>query len=1047
MRYYGDFRSLDQSIDPKGQKYRVVIFTNYNGSNPYPYEKYGGYPVDAGHGQQSWIPARTVPLAGVSLTMTDRPAIVTYEGDTDDPYKTHRCSSASFSFLQSSLNTDFINAVGTSTLVMLLKWKNEVKEIGNRMVNTVTGEYLRKTTIYDPYWEGMEGLSRPLFEGYVYSDYDRFCYDVEWVGFSTPNILSVAYDHVKEVFTLECQDAFSTLRYKNFEEGENFMDNFKDIMLHYLATLGTYKHVYITKNLHLPNRVDSSPYEPHTGSAIKYIMGQYRNFFDESGVPMNILDVFDSILMYLNLTIIPYKNDIFITQTDNIVAGFTRYERYSLPASNLLWNLPSDDTVYTDDEQDIDYTSSFKLNKDSFCNSGTSVSSGNIYNKVKVQCDEMHPEDLFPDMSKDENFRLSPSELSANQPIEDFLAVRSSTSDNMSWMYWEATAFTPAIDTIKCYRHGVDWAYNAGSYYYPMYWAPDSQKQLVTNDWLTVTVNPNAGTGIAREYLSKYRNVQFCCVIDDNECPIVSAYGDVPHSSSYKRKFLFSNWYSHGQSTEGFGVASVNSNGYRTQPTGNRYTWNYDDKTGTVPSGQHEGELKWQQTLLEIHSKDMLFNSHQYINLKGTWKFYHNAVPSFNIPKNDMGRDGGYLNYNKNFAFIYAYVRFVPTDPNSHVRYLNCQNSLSNYSWTNNKVMSKLPLATNISTTAITYGAPDNTTIHDCAGVAMDFASSVRNIDGLYFSVPVSEGLCEPGHIEILFDRQIGPSSGGSKWGVATCYTLEGLELNVVSDTYVDTMGSQEPEKDNTEYTTELVAGAVEEHPEVGMLLSSTDERGLSYAETCIHFHNNSLNKELYEITDGVYNDATCVYGIPESNVLKNIASQYVSPTLNVKVPVFRTIKNSHGVPANVTPLSRVTWGQLPNRRFVVDSMVVDYEYEQMDLVLIEMKNNPYATQQQGNTPVSMNTRTRNYHRTHDIMFDGRVARSDAKLLVEPFFPYGTTIIQRNGGTNDAKMYTNSQAMGASRFEMDFSNGHLYFSTPSVIEATRAGNTLVVKVP
>lgn len=1027
MRYYGDFRSLDQSVDPKGQKYRVVIFTNYNGSNPYPYEKYGGFAVDAGHGQQRWIPERYVPTAGVSLTMTNKPAIITYEGDTDDPYKTHRCSSASFSFLQTSLNTDFINALGTSTFVMLLKWKNEVKEVGNQMVNTFTGETLSKVTIYDPYWEYTEMWDMPLFNGYVYSEYDKFCYDVEWIGFSSPNLLSVAYDHVKEVFTLECQDALSTLKYKNFKMGENYMANFRDVILSSIATLGTYKHVYITTNIHFPNGQEAL-YDSLSGSAINHIEGQYPNFYDENGVPMKRLDVIDSILKYLNLTIIPYKNDIFITQTDNIAAGFTRYESYSLPESSLLWNLPGDDTIYDSDQQDIDFTSSFKLDKDSFCNSGTSVSSGNVYDKVKVQCDEMHPEDMFPDMSNDENFDMN---LSDNQPITDHFLVRGSTSDNRTWMYWEATMFAPIIDDIKCYRHGADTTVSSGSYNHPYVWEPDAQKQLVTNDWLTVYVGSGGAMFPGRRY-----NLHYCCVLDDNEFPVVSSGSDVPHTSSFKRKFFFSHWYQIGQRNDGkcpnYDNPSPDTGpAGRTQPMGARTTFNFDWKTKA--GGREEGALNWQQTMLEVHSKDVLFNSHQYINLKGTWKFYLNGYEYFNIPKEDIYSYGGRLNYNKKYAFIYAYVRFVPTDPMKPPMYLNCDNSLTDYSWQETKVLAKLPLDTNITTTQVDLPAPDNTTIHDCAGVAMDFASPIRNIDGLYFSLPVTEGECEPGHIEILFDRQIGPSSGSL--GTATCYTLEGLELNVVSDTYVDTMGRQEPEKDNTEYTTELVEGAIEEHPEVDMILSSTDKRGLSYAETCMRKYNNRADETKYMVIRGVYNDATCTFGIPEDNVLKDIANQYLTPTLNVSVPVFRTLKDNHGVPMNITPLSRVTWGQLPNRRFVVDSMVVDYEYEQMDLVLLEMKNTTVAPQ------VTRNTRTRNYHRTHDIIFNGRIARDNAEVLATDVIPTGATI-ERDGNT--VSMSTTEEAEGTSRFEMDFSNGHLYFSTPSGIVAEREGNTLIV---
>ncbi len=61
MYYWGKFRNNDTTIDPLGQEYKVVIFTNYNGTtSPY------GFAIDG------------EPILGTELVMTTSPFIVSY---------------------------------------------------------------------------------------------------------------------------------------------------------------------------------------------------------------------------------------------------------------------------------------------------------------------------------------------------------------------------------------------------------------------------------------------------------------------------------------------------------------------------------------------------------------------------------------------------------------------------------------------------------------------------------------------------------------------------------------------------------------------------------------------------------------------------------------------------------------------------------------------------------------------------------------------------------------------------------------------------------
>jgi hypothetical protein len=131
MLYKGDFRSLDQSVDKKGQLYSVRIFTGYNpydansktigedtsstNVGPYPTKKITAYISGMS------IVKKDVPDDAVQLTMCDHPFVVNYVGDPNNIHKPYRCSSATVSFLQENLNTDFVNSLGNGVMVMLLK--------------------------------------------------------------------------------------------------------------------------------------------------------------------------------------------------------------------------------------------------------------------------------------------------------------------------------------------------------------------------------------------------------------------------------------------------------------------------------------------------------------------------------------------------------------------------------------------------------------------------------------------------------------------------------------------------------------------------------------------------------------------------------------------------------------------------------------------------------------------------------------------------------------------------------------------------------------
>ena len=133
MLYYGYFRSIDTSIDSRGQKYKVEIFTDF--SNPYPADKLNPYD-----------PSQPIPNEGIEITMTSQPFIVNYTNESGDLYKPYKCSTASVSFLMSNYNPEFFTSNANKIMVALLKERHDLNKNGNRLYNS-DGDSCREYSI------------------------------------------------------------------------------------------------------------------------------------------------------------------------------------------------------------------------------------------------------------------------------------------------------------------------------------------------------------------------------------------------------------------------------------------------------------------------------------------------------------------------------------------------------------------------------------------------------------------------------------------------------------------------------------------------------------------------------------------------------------------------------------------------------------------------------------------------------------------------------------------------------------------------------------
>lgn len=332
MYYYGFFRSNDTSKDPEGQLYKAVIITDFQN-----------------------LDVETVQSE--ELMMADSPFVVEYATEETDLFKPYKCSTATVSFYQENLNYNIISSTGDDVFVQLLK------------------------------------LKEPKVEGYNYTSIktDAKFFDVEWVGFATPNTYSQSFNSIIDSFQLECQDAFSILKYYDYQKTNETSVSMVDILLRYVKILKCYKNIYISNNSGI-NQYE----EPKNILEVCSILN--RNFFDEDNQPEKVIDILENMFRFYGLSCVPYKDSLYLVNYKAILEGYNEYKYYYQKENGL--------TFYNDDFIEggsAQLSDTMDIKKEDFASNDTKVSFVGTFNKVKVKDDMYVADTSIVDLSDTSN--------------------------------------------------------------------------------------------------------------------------------------------------------------------------------------------------------------------------------------------------------------------------------------------------------------------------------------------------------------------------------------------------------------------------------------------------------------------------------------------------------------------------------------------------------------------------------------------------------------------------------------------------------------------
>ena len=981
--YYGYFRSNDISVDPKGQLYKVIIFTGYDGEED-PYPMVMRYTPQHAAGRK-YVPD---PSRMFELQMADRPFIVDYAGTEpkDTKYKSYVCSTASISFMQSAFNTEFIDASGNKNLVVMLKWKNEIEKVYN------DGEHIG---YYNPSTNST--LVRPStsvwWQGFIPQDEDAFCYDIEWVGFVMPDTFSLDFSHIEDKFTLRAQDALSTLQYKKYEYDENkpVVVAVIDTILSLLGKLHIYKKIYITDTIK-PAGVNIS--------VLNNIFHQQYNNFDEEDNPLNELEILSNLMTYLNLTMIPVGDNLYITNYNAVATGLNNYKVYSIYPANTGYVgelLPWWNNQYT--EIAPEYVSTgYTIYAEDFMSDNSTMSSTTTFNNVSIDIDEYPVDELIPDITSDDNLILMNDETGNNMTHGDYFL----SGNDHRWWYWEHKYWIPKADNY--YKHAAFETY----YYRGQDWEINNRSQ----GWHYPRIeNPTWWT-----YGNTLMCTPFCCILDNTA--MKDGHSENTVSNALKRpykpgRFMFFN-------TPVYTTASASDDGRYNPSKGQRW-W----------PGTNQAICKW-QTMAYMRTKELVLTKNHYLHLSGTWTFFTGGSVDIQrgIPTVTNISNPSWLNPKEYHSGVN--LAWVPMK-------IKCGDYWLKNNWNYNSehggygqgyIWSKVTDDWNPDHICALYFKLDandeGELTNPCWGSPWVLENTFPRFgDGWYLPISYHRDMADdelvPTAIEIWFGRPFGVGYGYGGNGVPPTWTTIVEDFNVEVSTYDDIIKAKKNSAtSNTQYKTEIDPDAIDEQAPVNLNITTNNEGKPMYSQALYKDTTNSAAK--FKIVPRIYNAATTHYMIPESHIVTDNADQY-----NVSSLIFNTtLKNKF------KPLACMKWpSQFPTKTFVLTSCTVDYEYETVDCEMVEF----LTPSEQGYDVVRQNT-IRNLMRSEDVIMrqENDVARNRQLIINVPYtYASGTFVVDENGFV---QLTTSNANVGDFRIECDFEYGDLICSIPDTCENT-----------
>lgn len=236
--------------------------------------------------------------------------------------------------------------------------------------------------------------------------------EIEWVGYLTNNLMNVPMDGCMETFTLEAEDAISSLEYFDYQpidiDGKKQIVTFQDVLGQIVMTAGNMDHLYVD------NSIKNASGETIHMDELKI---SEKNFFSsDTDEPWKLSEVLEELCRFCGYTAIQWKGDVYLYDAQahadrewsvdtDMIDGYY-YDCYS-----------GDFTTYSTEMLTNFYNCT--LHQDDIMGNGADISLQTIYNTVTVKDSFYEIGDFLPDIYDDDHLTNIHGELWECQKADD----------------------------------------------------------------------------------------------------------------------------------------------------------------------------------------------------------------------------------------------------------------------------------------------------------------------------------------------------------------------------------------------------------------------------------------------------------------------------------------------------------------------------------------------------------------------------------------------------------------------------------------------------
>ena len=714
---------------------------------------------------------------------------------------------------------------------------------------------------------------------------------VEWVGYTTPCAYTQGFDRNRETLEIECIDGLASLQNVPYSSDKS-IDNFLNIIFKVLKKANCYKTLYVSDNIKL-TQIDNTDIlnKLRISQQNFYEKKDYENQADDE-VAWSCYDVLYEIMQYMGYTVIADGEDVIVLDYDAILNGINTYFVYDISGNSYAYRGKQT------------RTHSYRINENSYSKNGTNISLTELFNSCTVIDEFNEIDSIYEDGGGIDNSKnLTNITATTDATLKDWMLH--------DWRFLESDVFTVKnklnqdesfIVTLTKDDNGRIFFVIAKFYKNP----------LVT----TYHYSHNNGNPTLPE--SGFNPMKFSKLWDAKGANIVGYFSKEIDSKKYNewRAEITSNWDSqtNEQKLKQYGkLCNIANIGNKTLTP---YIVCLNQDTNHIPHDKVK-DYPFFKIIKDVSS--IFGGDGGYLVLKGSLIRHYEYNAPFPIENIPIHKDTKKTSIYADEGYIWAQMKWGN-------QYWQCEGSYKDTGkWVNTPSYFKIFYGDpTVETRCDTWLSKEIRFYNNCGAIW-----GIGNEEGYYIPVPENGNLNGNVELTIYANKDTkGKWARNNKKDKSNSYSgmppkvMMYKDIDIVAGYSDDSMNDDAANSD-TVYTNDVsTLNNINSMDEIKFKICTYDNKTPSYSTVDYLVNGTSI------FLDTTYNQATRFTLRQEQHFVVKCVSQYQKPRIQFEC----NLKNNLGL----KPYSLLTDKTLTNYKFIIDTMDIDYKYNQVKLNIIE---------------------------------------------------------------------------------------------------------------